>query len=375
VRRLRHLEFAYNLRTKPLSMMEEPHLSILRNATQLFRSVHGTKTQDGSARHAAFGAPLPPHHSSTLHGGKLQCGQLPARNPRNVDPRARRGRAGGLLELSPRDSDTSELVSPRCSGSLGGGPDIGYSTSTSFTTSTTTITVTSTSTTTSVYSASSTTTTTTTTTTTSSSTTPPPQTTKPPLGPPGIHFVREAQPSALAAYLAERQLTVLPSAIPTYASSCNGSIRYSSACSCIGVSASTLTAATPTTTITVTVPATATVVQTVIETDTGETPQPSTVRGAPSTSRAVLTIVLKSARPQPTASSTPAAKPTPRPTKWASTCRTPSTARLPTSATAARSASPHRDACSTTCSSRAAGCSRRARARRPMRMRRVRTGV
>ncbi|MCJ1403257.1 hypothetical protein MMC11_006480 [Xylographa trunciseda] len=53
--------------------------------------------------------------------------------------------------------------------------------------------------------------------------------------------------------LAARQMTVRPSAIPSYASTCSGSVRYSSACSCIGVTATTTTAPTPITTTTVTV--------------------------------------------------------------------------------------------------------------------------
>lgn len=32
-------------------------------------------------------------------------------------------------------------------------------------------------------------------------------------------------------------VTVAPSSIPTYASACSGSVRYSSACSCIGITA------------------------------------------------------------------------------------------------------------------------------------------
>ncbi|MCJ1434118.1 hypothetical protein MMC27_003484 [Xylographa pallens] len=55
------------------------------------------------------------------------------------------------------------------------------------------------------------------------------------------------------ASLAPRQMTVAPSSIPSYASACSGSVRYSSACSCIGVTATTSTAPTPTITTTVTV--------------------------------------------------------------------------------------------------------------------------
>ncbi|CAG8973809.1 hypothetical protein HYALB_00005554 [Hymenoscyphus albidus] len=45
--------------------------------------------------------------------------------------------------------------------------------------------------------------------------------------------------------------------IPDYASACSGSLRYSSACSCIGVLPTTFTAPTPTTTVTVTTTASA----------------------------------------------------------------------------------------------------------------------
>ena len=64
--------------------------------------------------------------------------------------------------------------------------------------------------------------------------------------------------------LAARQETVAPSSIPAYASACSGSVRYSSACSCIGVQGSISTAATPITTLTVT----ATAIQTSIVTQT-----------------------------------------------------------------------------------------------------------
>lgn len=49
----------------------------------------------------------------------------------------------------------------------------------------------------------------------------------------------------------KRQLTVSPSAIPAYASACSGSVRYSSACSCVGVTQSTITAVAPSTIVTV----------------------------------------------------------------------------------------------------------------------------
>ncbi|KAL1874424.1 hypothetical protein VTK73DRAFT_301 [Phialemonium thermophilum] len=44
----------------------------------------------------------------------------------------------------------------------------------------------------------------------------------------------------------KRQATAVPSNIPSYASACSGSVRYSSACSCIGVTASTTLAPAPT---------------------------------------------------------------------------------------------------------------------------------
>lgn len=50
-----------------------------------------------------------------------------------------------------------------------------------------------------------------------------------------------------------RQQTVVPTEIPAYASACSGSVRYSSACSCIGVTAMTTTAPTPTYTTTTTI--------------------------------------------------------------------------------------------------------------------------
>ena len=52
--------------------------------------------------------------------------------------------------------------------------------------------------------------------------------------------------------LAPRQMTVKPSTIPTYASACSGAAGYSSACSCIGVTAAQTTVAAPSTTITIT---------------------------------------------------------------------------------------------------------------------------
>jgi hypothetical protein len=63
-----------------------------------------------------------------------------------------------------------------------------------------------------------------------------------------------------------RQVTVSPSAIPTYASACPDAARYSSACSCWGIFATTVTAASATVTSTVTVPASTTGTQTSIST-------------------------------------------------------------------------------------------------------------
>jgi hypothetical protein len=53
--------------------------------------------------------------------------------------------------------------------------------------------------------------------------------------------------------LVPRQVTIAPSDVPTYASACSGTVRYSSACSCIGVTYSTITVAAPTTTETTTI--------------------------------------------------------------------------------------------------------------------------
>jgi len=59
-----------------------------------------------------------------------------------------------------------------------------------------------------------------------------------------------------------RQVTVSPTAVPAYASACTGIVKYSSACSCIGVTQYTVTAATPVTTVTTSVTTTATVTPT-----------------------------------------------------------------------------------------------------------------
>ncbi|MCJ1287361.1 hypothetical protein MMC26_006710 [Xylographa opegraphella] len=68
--------------------------------------------------------------------------------------------------------------------------------------------------------------------------------------------------------IAPRAVTVSPSSVPTYASACSGTVRYSSACSCFGVTHSTSTAPTPSTTVTVTATATATATSVVTTTAT-----------------------------------------------------------------------------------------------------------
>ncbi|EPE24991.1 hypothetical protein GLAREA_11572 [Glarea lozoyensis ATCC 20868] len=68
--------------------------------------------------------------------------------------------------------------------------------------------------------------------------------------------------------LAVRQQTVIPSRIPVYASACSGAVRYSSACSCIGVIRSTTTVATPVGTTTITLTATQSPTSTVVVTST-----------------------------------------------------------------------------------------------------------
>lgn len=52
-----------------------------------------------------------------------------------------------------------------------------------------------------------------------------------------------------------RAATVKPTAVPAYASGCDSAARYSSACSCWGITATTSTAPQPTSTVTVTVTA------------------------------------------------------------------------------------------------------------------------
>ena len=50
-----------------------------------------------------------------------------------------------------------------------------------------------------------------------------------------------------------RQATVIPSALPTYASACSSPAAYASACSCWGITATVTTAPTPTVTVTSTI--------------------------------------------------------------------------------------------------------------------------
>ncbi|KAK7942503.1 uncharacterized protein PG986_011616 [Apiospora aurea] len=52
---------------------------------------------------------------------------------------------------------------------------------------------------------------------------------------------------------AEGAVTVVPTAVPAYASACSGAARYSSTCSCWGVTAAVTTAPTPVITVTITV--------------------------------------------------------------------------------------------------------------------------
>lgn len=62
-----------------------------------------------------------------------------------------------------------------------------------------------------------------------------------------------------AAPLTPRAVTVSPSVVPTYASACSGPSRYSSACSCWGITQMTTTVPTPVTTITKTTTVTSSV--------------------------------------------------------------------------------------------------------------------
>lgn len=54
-------------------------------------------------------------------------------------------------------------------------------------------------------------------------------------------------PTVTAPAIAARQITQVPDVVPIYASACSGTARYSSACSCAGITASTTYAPTPAT--------------------------------------------------------------------------------------------------------------------------------
>ena len=54
-----------------------------------------------------------------------------------------------------------------------------------------------------------------------------------------------APATTTAAGVKARQVTQLPNQVPIYASACSGTARYSSACSCAGVTMSTTYAPTP----------------------------------------------------------------------------------------------------------------------------------
>ena len=58
---------------------------------------------------------------------------------------------------------------------------------------------------------------------------------------------------ARRADVAPRQATVVPTAVPTYASACQNADRYASACSCWGITDAVTTAPQPTQTVTSTV--------------------------------------------------------------------------------------------------------------------------
>ncbi|KAK6535469.1 hypothetical protein TWF694_001925 [Orbilia ellipsospora] len=75
----------------------------------------------------------------------------------------------------------------------------------------------------------------------------------------------------------KRQVTVNPTSIPAYASPCSGAARYSSACSCIGVSHVTVTVPAPSTTITQTTTSTTTVTSTLTTTTITSTVTDQTV--------------------------------------------------------------------------------------------------
>ncbi|KAK6526574.1 hypothetical protein TWF694_005156 [Orbilia ellipsospora] len=64
----------------------------------------------------------------------------------------------------------------------------------------------------------------------------------------------------------KRQVTIRPTSLPAYASPCSGSVRYSSACSCVGVTPLTVTVPAPSTTVTATSISTSTLTSTLTST-------------------------------------------------------------------------------------------------------------
>jgi hypothetical protein len=66
----------------------------------------------------------------------------------------------------------------------------------------------------------------------------------------------------------KRQITAIPSSVPIYATPCSGTVRYSSACSCLGVTASTKTLPAPIVVVVVTATSTSTVYVTIPATST-----------------------------------------------------------------------------------------------------------
>lgn len=91
----------------------------------------------------------------------------------------------------------------------------------------------------------------------------------------------------------KRQATAVPSVIPSYASACSGMVRYSSACSCLGVRPTTITVATPVTTTTITVsvtPTTSTLLTTVQTVSTTSTETTLTTSTTTTTTSSVATV-------------------------------------------------------------------------------------
>ncbi|KAK6542718.1 hypothetical protein TWF694_006661 [Orbilia ellipsospora] len=66
-------------------------------------------------------------------------------------------------------------------------------------------------------------------------------------------------PLSFSSELKKRDITIVPSNIPSYASACSGSVRYESACSCIGVTRTITTLPTASVTVTKTSSLTSTV--------------------------------------------------------------------------------------------------------------------